>query len=483
MLQFNNKVLITGFGVVAQSALPLLLRHVDIPCRNITVIDFVDRAEQLRPWCERGVSFVRARVLPANLADLLSRHVGPGGLIIDLAWSIDFFEILQWARDHEVLYVNASLESWDPAAELEVKSLFDKSLFSRYVRALQLVSEWRGEPTAAVDQGANPGLISSFVKKGLLDIGEAVLRDSGPDHQVGRQRLEQLLAVPRFPELARELGVRAIHCSELDTQRARGPKKGDEFVATWSVEGMWEEAISPCEFAWGTHEKWEPPLAQRPLIGPANQIILPRMGMNTWVRSWVPNQEIVGMVITHGETFGISRALTVKNDSHVVYRPTVLYAYLPCNDSLLSLHELRCRNYALHPRTRILTEETCEGSDAMGALLMGHRLQSWWTGSNLSIDQGREHVPNTNATAVQVAVGLVAAVRWTIQNPTRGLCFPEDLPHDEIIGFARPYLGAAHSKAVHWSPLMHHRSYFPENPEAEPDLHDPWQFRNFLFRP
>jgi len=201
------------------------------------------------------------------------------------------------------------------------------------------------------------------------------------------------------------------------------------------------------------------------------------------VRSWVPNQEIVGMVITHGETFGISRALTVNNDSHVVYRPTVLYAYLPCNDSLLSLHELRCRNYALHPRTRILTEETCEGSDAMGALLMGHRFRSWWTGSNLSIAQGRKHVPNTNATAVQVAVGVVAAVRWAIENPRRGLCFPEDLPHDEVMRFAQPYLGVALSKPVNWTPLLRYRSYFPENPEAEPDLQDPWQFRNFLFRP
>jgi len=126
MLEFNKSVLITGFGVVAQSALPLLLRHVEIPCQNITVVDFEDRAEELRSWRERGVSFVRERVRPDNLADLLSRHVGPGGLIIDLAWSIDFFEILQWARDHEVLYVNASLESWDPSAELELKSLFDK---------------------------------------------------------------------------------------------------------------------------------------------------------------------------------------------------------------------------------------------------------------------------------------------------------------------------------------------------------------------
>ncbi len=482
MLEFNNKVLITGFGVVAQSALPLLLRHAGIPCRNITVIDFADRTEALRSWAEKGVRFVRERVLPHNMADLLSRHVDPGGLIIDLTWSIDFFSILEWARERQALYVNASLESWDPSAELEAKSLFDKSLYSRYLRASRLAAEYRGGPTAAVDQGANPGLISSFVKKGLLDIAEALLRGDSP-HPVNRKRLEALAAGGNFAELAEELGVRAIHCSELDTQRARHPKQADEFVGTWSVEGMWEEAVAPCEFAWGTHEKWEPPLAQRPDSGPGNQIVLPRMGMNTWVRSWVPSQEIVGMVITHGETYGISRALTVRDASGVRYRPTVLYAYQPCGDSLLSLHELRCRNYALHPGIRILTRETCDGSDTMGALLMGHPFKSWWTGSNLSIAQGREHVPETNATAVQVAVGLVAGVLWTLRNPRRGLCFPEDLPHDEILAFARPYLGTAQSRAVDWTPLTTYRSYFPENPKAEPDWEDPWQFRNFLFRP
>jgi len=68
------------------------------------------------------------------------------------------------------------------------------------------------------------------------------------------------------------------------------------------------------------------------------------MGLNTWVRSWVPHQEIVGMIVTHGESFGISQALTVRDHGQAVYRPTVHYAYMPCNDSIVSLHELRGRN-------------------------------------------------------------------------------------------------------------------------------------------
>ena len=92
---------------------------------------------------------------------------------------------------------------------------------------------------------------------------------------------------------------------------------------------------------WGTHEKELPPLAHVPTYGPKNQIFLAQMGMNTWVRSWIPDQEIVGMVIRHGEAFGISDRLTVWKGKKAVYRPTVHYAYMPCHETISSLHELQ----------------------------------------------------------------------------------------------------------------------------------------------
>jgi len=458
------------------------LKHVRVPLHNITVIDFADREEALRPWIAKGLRFVRERVTPTNLPRLLSTYVGRGGLIIDLAWSIDCFDILEWAHNNEVLYVNASLESWDTAGEDMHKSALDKSLYARYERLLPIAAKWAQTTTAVIDHGANPGLVSHFVKRGLLDIGAKVLRENRMARTRAR-RIERFLEEESFPELARELGVKVIHCSEWDTQRGGRPKRPDEFVGTWSIEGMWEESISPSELGWGTHEKHLPPFCTVPKTGPANQIVLAQMGLNTWVRSWVPNQEIVGMVVTHGESFGLSHALTVRQDGRVLYRPTVHYAYMPCNDGIVSLHELRCRNYELHPRQRILTDEIAEGMDLVGALIMGHRFQSWWTGSILSIEAARKKVPHVNATAVQVAAGVLAAVLWVLRNPRRGVCFPEDLPHEEILRHARPYLGRVVSQASDWTPLRRHRVYFSENPDAQPDHSDPWQFRNFLFRP
>ena len=481
-MEFKNRIIMIGHGIVAHALLPMLVKHLRVPSANIVVIDFADRTAALKPWLDKGLRFFHERVTPFSLARLLSTHARPGDLIVDLAWSVEFFDIVQWAHDNEVLYVNASLESWDPTSEMHRKPLLEKTLYARYTKLLPLLAKWRGATTAVVDHGSNPGLVSHFVKAGLLDIGAAVLRENKLS-VARKRRIERLLAEETFAELARELGVKVIHCSEWDSQRADQAKSPDEFVSTWSPEGMWEESISPCEIGWGTHEKWLPPTAMQPTTGPGNQIVLPQMGLNTWVRSWVPNQEIVGMVVTHGESFGLSHALTVQENGKTVYRPPVHYAYLPCNDSLVSAHELRARNYELHPRTRILADEIVTGQDVVGALIMGHRFRSWWTGSTLSIAEARKKIPGVNATAVQVAAGVLAAIVWAVRNPRRGLCLPEDLPHREILDVASPYLGTISSTRSDWTPLSHHRAHFEEPAESQVDRSDPWQFRNFLFRP
>ena len=482
MKEFNGRILFTGFGVVARALLTILPRHVKVPFRHITVMDCEDRREVLQPWIKKGLQFVRERITPANMTRLLATHVDAGDLIFDLARSIDCFEILEWAQKHGVLYLNASVESWDTIGPTGQKSSVEKSLYPRYNKLLPLTTRNEKAPTAVIDQGANPGLITHFVKRGLLDIGAHVLAHEEMTRGRARQ-LERLMAEQDFAELSRALTVKVIHCSEWDRQRNRVPKQHDEFVGTWSVEGMWDEAISPSELAWGTHEKQLPAHAIVPETGPGNIIILPQMGMNTWVRSWVPNFEIVGMVVTHGESYTISNYLTVRRRGRVVYRPTVHYAYLPGNATMASLHELRGRNYELQPRTRIITDEISDGDNIMGALLMGPRFQSWWTGSVMSIGEARKKVPHSNATAVQVAAGFLAGLLWVLKHPKRGVCLPEDLPHEEVLRVAEPYLGKLVSQPASWTPLQQRRVFFAEHPDAQPDFSDPWQFSNFHFQP
>ena len=115
-VEFNKKILMVGYGAVAQCALPILAKLIKAPLQNVTVIDFEDRRDQLKAWTKQGVKFVRDRVTPENLGSLLGKYLDTGDLLIDLAWNIDCCEILQWCHDHGVLYVNTSVELWDPYA-------------------------------------------------------------------------------------------------------------------------------------------------------------------------------------------------------------------------------------------------------------------------------------------------------------------------------------------------------------------------------
>ena len=72
MVDFDQRILMTGFGTVAQATLPMLLKHVRVPLDRITVIDFADREEVLRPWTNKGLRFIQERVTPLSLPRLLS---------------------------------------------------------------------------------------------------------------------------------------------------------------------------------------------------------------------------------------------------------------------------------------------------------------------------------------------------------------------------------------------------------------------------
>jgi homospermidine synthase len=480
MLAFPKRVLFVGFGAVARCTLPILLKHVNIPPHQITILDFEPNAAALEPWLAQGVTFVPARIRPDNLAALLGEYLATGDLLIDLAWNIDCCEIVQWCHDRGVLYINTSVELWDPYASAEDSHPTKRTLYWRHMNLRRMIARWSTPgPTAVLEHGANPGLISHFTKQGLLDIAKRGLAD----HKFSSAQAEKVAQYAQshtFNHLAMQLGVKVIHCSERDTQITDQPKQVDEFVNTWSVEGFREEGTTTAELGWGTHEKELPPFAFEHAEGPRSQICLARMGMNTFVASWVPNYNIVGMVVRHGEAFSITEKLTVWQGDRALYRPTVHYAYCPCDCAIASLHELRGYDYKLQPQIRIMTDEITSGADILGALLMGHPYNAWWCGSDLSIEESRRLVPHQNATTMQVAISVVAACMWMIENPSRGLCVPDDLPHEYVLGISKPYLGEFISTPQDWTPLKHYSNFFRGYNQPQLDTNDPWQFKNFL---
>ncbi|MEZ4669104.1 MAG: saccharopine dehydrogenase NADP-binding domain-containing protein [Anaerolineae bacterium] len=479
-ISFNGRVLVFGCGAVSQCLLPLLLKHFDMDFTRLTIIDLEDQRPFIKEILDTGAAFVQQHITPDDLTDTLAKYLTIGDLLIDLAWNIDSLEIIQWCHDHEVMYINTSLELWDPYADIENKPPTDRTLYVRHMALRKLVKSWK-EPgaTAVVEHGANPGLVSHWAKVGLEDITKAMIED---EYLASRRRagLEKALAASNYARLAMLTGVKVIHISERDTQISSQPKKVGEFVNTWSIAGFHEEGIAPAEMGWGTHERRLPPGAQFHTYGPANQICLSQMGVNTFVRSWVPGGEIVGMAVRHGEAFTLSDYLTVWDGDIPLYRPTVHYAYMPTDAAIASLYELRMLNYELQYEHRIMNNDIVSGKDELGVLLLGHELNGWWVGSQLDIHEARSLAPGQNATTLQVAASVLGALFWMIYNPRMGVCVPDQLPHRQILEVANPYLGPCPSVRTDWTPLKNRFDPFENFGKPRPSEDDMWQFETFL---
>jgi homospermidine synthase len=480
-VKLPGRILVIGCGSVSQCTVPLLVEHLDVPPSAITILDTEDNRARVAGVLAKGVKYEFGWITPENMAELLGQHLGEGDLCVDLAWNIETTDIVDWCRRHGVRYVNTSVELWDPYGDAATTHPLDRTLYVRHMAMRRMIAGWGDNkgPSAVVEHGANPGLVSHFTKQALLEIGSRALTEgvAGP----AAAAVEAALGALRYNDLAQALGLKVIHISERDTQITDRPKEVDEFVNTWSVDGFYEEGIAPAEMGWGTHEKRMPEGAyQHAGEGPGNQICLPQPACKTWVRSWVPAGEIVGMVIRHGEAFTISDHLTVWDGARPAYRPTVHYAYCPADVAIMSMHELEMRRWDLQPRKRILEDEIISGRDELGVLLMGHPFTAWWTGSLLSIEETRALAPHQNATTLQVAASVLGAVTWLIESPDEGLRVPDELPWERVMKVAYPYLGTCWSGPVDWDPLRHRNDLFDAYSGRAFDRDDVWQFHNFL---
>ncbi|WP_027341630.1 saccharopine dehydrogenase NADP-binding domain-containing protein [Hamadaea tsunoensis] len=482
-LRFDGRILLLGCGSVSQCLQPLLLRHLDMDFAKLTVMDFEDLSGTIPGTLAAGARYSRTKITPENIHETLAAHLGAGDLLINLAWNIDTVEIIQWCQDNDVLYVDTSVELWDPYADQQATTPQARTLYARHMKLRERAKSWRPDgPTAVVEHGANPGLVSHWTKVALEDITAAILRGDAGDIDAGRrEEFEAALASRDYAKLGQLTGTKVIHISERDTQISDKPKLVGEFVNTWSVEGFYEEGIAPAELGWGTHEPELPQHAYTHESGPQNQICLAQTGITTYVRSWVPvGGPIIGMVVRHGEAFTISDHLTVWEDGLATYRPTVHYAYLPTDAAMNSLYECRMTGYQLQTEQRIMNDEITDGMDELGVLLLGHDLNGWWVGSQLDIHESRTLVPHQNATTLQVAASVLGAVFWIVKNPNQGFCVPDDLDHNEVLAVANPYLGKVPSVQTDWKPESAAYEPFEQYRPGKADDQHPWAFRNFL---
>jgi len=467
----SGPIVMIGFGSIGRGTLPLIERHFKFDRSRFVVIDPSDEDRGLLD--ERGIRFIQQGVTRENYRELLAPLLTAGGgqgFCVNLSVDTSSLAIMELCREIGSLYIDTVVEPWIGFYFDKTKGPGDRANYALRETVLEARRKSPGGTTAVSCCGANPGMVSWFVKQALLDLK----RDLKMEGAEPSSRDE-------WAALAHRLGVKGIHIAERDTQRANTPKPADMFVNTWSVEGFVSEGLQPAELGWGTHEKWVPANARTHETGCQAAIYLMQPGANTRVRTWTPTAEAhYGFLVTHNESISIADYFTVHgSDGKAVYRPTCHYAYHPCDDAVLSLHEMFGKEGERQPDWKILDEkEIVDGRDELGVLLYGHAKNAYWFGSRLSIEETRKLAPYQNATGMQVTSAVLSGMVWALENPEAGIVEADDLDFRRCLEVQRPYLGPVEGHYTDWTPLHNRPGLFPE----DIDTSDPWQFRNVLVR-
>lgn len=469
--EITGPIVLIGFGSIGKGTLPLLERHFKFDKNRLVVIDPSDKDRELLD--QRGIRFIKQALTHDNyeavLKPLLRDGKGGTGFCVNLSVDVSSLDVMTLCRSLDAHYIDTVVEPW---AGFYFDTKMSNDARTNYALRETLLEEKRNSPggiTAVSCCGANPGMVSWFVKQALLNLA----KDLAIPHETPKTREE-------WGRLMQKVGVKGIHIAERDTQRSKHAKPANNFVNTWSVEGFVSEGMQPAELGWGTHEKWMPETGRRHEAGCQAAIYLQQPGANTKVRSWCPTPGAqYGRLVTHNESISIADYFTVGTGNNVEYRPTCHYAYHPCNDAVLSLEEMFGRAGERQPEHHILDEnEVIDGIDELGVLLYGHGKNAYWYGSQLSIEETRAIAPYQNATGLQVSSAVIAGMAWALENPKAGIVEADEMDFASCLKWQTPYLGPVKGYYTDWTPLEGRPGLFPE----DIDKSDPWQFRNILVR-
>ncbi len=469
--RISGPIVMIGFGSIGKGVLPLIERHFAYDKSRLVVIAPDDKDRHLLD--ERGIRFIHQPLTKDNYRHLLEPLLTQGGgqgFCVNVSVDTSSVDIMRLCREVGALYIDTVNEPWAGYYFDRSKGAAARTNYALREMTLEERRRSPGGPTAVSCCGANPGMVSWFVKQALLNIAG----DLNVDVEEPKTREE-------WAALMQRLGVKGIHIAERDTQRAKSEKPMQVFVNTWSVEGFVAEGMQPAELGWGTHERWMPDNARTHETGCGAAIYLLQPGANTRVRSWTPTaQAQYGFLVTHNEAISIADYYTIR-DEHggAVYRPTCHYAYHPCNEAVLSLHEMFGQAGKVQDQHHILDEnEIVDGIDELGVLLYGHARNAYWYGSQLSIDETRLLAPYQNATGLQVTSAVLAGMVWALENPQAGIVEADEMDFRRCLEIQMPYLGPVVGVYTDWTPLTNRPGFFPE----DIDTSDPWQFRNVLVR-
>ncbi|MBB5764866.1 homospermidine synthase, partial [Methylorubrum rhodesianum] len=174
--RITGPIVMIGFGSIGRGTLPLIERHFEYDKSRFTVIDPVDAHKDLAD--KHGLRFEKVALTKENYRDVLTPLLTEGGgqgFCVNLSVDTSSRDILELCRELGALYIDTVAEPWAGFYFDKDLSQADRTNYALRENILAARRAAPGGPTAVSCCGANPGMVSWFVKQALLNIA----RDTG----------------------------------------------------------------------------------------------------------------------------------------------------------------------------------------------------------------------------------------------------------------------------------------------------------------
>lgn len=462
-----RKVILLGCGGVGKCVLYYLPRFLRVTYDNVVIVDRQITPKDFPPVkhaIKKGAKYLHFTITARNFEHLLTHTIkcSPGDIILDLTTRTDCNALFRTSRRLQLHYVNTSIEQ----ADVDDLSSVDP-IWMQHAKVREAAERTKhyGNVTSCIEMGMNPGLISIFVKQGILDIARYVIKNKEPRTKRDAEQLKSLRAYVKsrdYRRIGEELQINTIHCSEIDTQTYDAGRQR-AFLNTWSCLGLVDEAFEHAEVSMGTHEKGLPFKKKDMSEIVPGLVTIAKPSSRTMFRSYLPKRinpatqemeftEIKGPAIHHGEVVSLNRFLATDT-----WVPTMHYVYQMSPQTKKVLNKLsekelvEISNNTRKWKVLNMHDDHLNGTDNVGATfflasnpITGERKPwAYWCGTMLDTNYTTKVLkdPYFGPTTIQVIAGVLSAAKYALKHPEKGMLFPEDIPETFVLKHAKRYLG------------------------------------------
>ena len=171
----TGPIVMIGFGSIGRGTLPLIERHFKFDKSRMVIIDPNPEGENADIAAKHNVRFIREAVTEQNYKEFLSPLLTAGGgqgFCVNLSVDTSSLDIMKLCRQLGALYIDTVVEPW---LGFYYDAKASNAARTNYVLREAVRAEKRkkpGGPTAVSACGANPGMVSWFVKQALVNLSK-----------------------------------------------------------------------------------------------------------------------------------------------------------------------------------------------------------------------------------------------------------------------------------------------------------------------